>query len=78
MFVENALRSTQETAFKQTECTTAALTFQRVAGRVVLAPFDGGTLTPEGGAVLLREENRANLPTLISLEGKACQPPHVA
>jgi len=35
------------------------LTFQGVAGREVVARFDGGTLTSDGGAVLLREVDRA-------------------
>ncbi len=43
----------------QTECTTASLTFQGVAGREVVARFDGGTLTSDGGAVLLRDVDRA-------------------
>ena len=43
----------------QTECTSDALTFQAVAGRAVRARFDGGTLTSDGGAVLLREADRA-------------------
>jgi hypothetical protein len=38
-----------------TECTVAALHFQAVARRTVQARFDGGTLTSDGGAVLLRE-----------------------
>ena len=42
-----------------TECTTGALAFQGVAGRGVMARFDGGTLTSDGGAVLLREVDRA-------------------
>jgi Transposase DDE domain group 1 len=42
-----------------TECTTTALPFQGVAGRAVVARFDGGTLTSDGGAVLLREVDRA-------------------
>ena len=42
-----------------TECTTGALPFQGVAGREVVARFDGGTLTSDGGAVLLREVDRA-------------------
>lgn len=42
-----------------TECTTNTLTFQGVAGRDVVARFDGGTLTSDGGAVLLREVDRA-------------------
>ena len=42
-----------------TECTTGSLAFQGVAGREVVARFDGGTLTSDGGAVLLREVDRA-------------------
>lgn len=42
-----------------TECTGNALTFQAVAGREVVARFDGGALTSDGGAVLLREVDRA-------------------
>ena len=46
-----------------TECTPGALAFHGVAGREVVARVDGGTLTSEGGAVLLREVDRAtNLP----------------
>ena len=41
-----------------TECTTGALEFQAVGGRAVVARFDGGTLTSDGGAVLLREVDR--------------------
>ncbi|MDP1860231.1 MAG: transposase [Gemmatimonadaceae bacterium] len=42
-----------------TECTTDTLRFQAVGGRVVRARFDGGALTSDGGAVLLREVDRA-------------------
>lgn len=42
-----------------TECTADALQFQAVGGRAVRARFDGGTLTSDGGAVLLREVERA-------------------
>ena len=43
----------------QTECMSETLAFQGVAGRAVIARFDGGTLTSDGGAVLLREVERA-------------------
>jgi len=43
----------------QTACMPGALAFQGVAGREVVARFDGGTLTSDGGAVLLREADRA-------------------
>lgn len=42
-----------------TECTSGGLRFQEVAGREVVARFDGGALTSDGGAVLLREVERA-------------------
>ena len=42
-----------------TECTTETLQFQAVARRTVQARFDGGALTSDGGAVLLREVDRA-------------------
>ena len=42
-----------------TECTTDTLQFQAVGGRAVRARFDGGALTSDGGAVLLREVDRA-------------------
>jgi len=42
-----------------TECTATSLAFQEVAGRTVVARFDGGALTSDGGAVLLREVERA-------------------
>jgi len=42
----------------RTECTEESLRFQAVARRTVQARFDGGTLTSDGGAVLLREVDR--------------------
>jgi hypothetical protein len=42
----------------KTECTVGTLAFQAVARRVVSARFDGGALTSDGGAVLLREVDR--------------------
>ena len=42
-----------------TECIADTLHFQEVAGRAVVGRFDGGTLTSDGGAVLLREVERA-------------------
>ena len=41
-----------------TECTPDALQFQAIGGRAVLARFDGGALTSDGGALLLREVER--------------------
>jgi len=42
----------------QTECTADALQFQAVGARAVRARFDGGALTSDGGALLLREVER--------------------
>lgn len=42
-----------------TECRAESLPFQEAAGRTVVARFDGGALTSDGGAVLLREVERA-------------------
>ena len=41
-----------------TECTAGTLQFQAVARRAVQARCDGGTLTSDGGAVLLRDVDR--------------------
>ena len=38
-----------------TECSTAKLDFQRLSGRQIAAGFDGGAITSDGGALLLRE-----------------------
>jgi len=43
----------------RTECTAKALVFQEVGRRAVVAEFNGGTLTSDGGALLLREVERA-------------------
>jgi hypothetical protein len=41
-----------------TECTADTLQFQAVGTRAVVGRFDGGALTSDGGAVLLREVER--------------------
>ena len=38
-----------------TECTEVSFDFQRLASREVTARFDGGTITSDAGALLLRE-----------------------
>ncbi len=43
----------------KSECTADTLQFQEVGGRAVVGRYDGGTLTSDGGAVLLREVERA-------------------
>lgn len=42
-----------------TECISESFAFQAAHGRAVVARFDGGTLTSDGGALLLREVERA-------------------
>jgi hypothetical protein len=37
-----------------TECTPGLFEFARVEGRAVLASFDGGRITSDAGALLLR------------------------
>jgi len=41
-----------------TECTTPTFTFQPLGARAVLARFDGGAVTSDGGALLLGEAER--------------------
>jgi hypothetical protein len=41
-----------------TECTQSSFEFQALFSRQVVARFDGGTMSSDGGAVLLRETNR--------------------
>src|SRR6201998_3292500 len=46
-----------------TDCTPDLFGFAPVAGREVVAAFDGGAITSEAGALLLRATNRAFLMT---------------
>jgi len=41
-----------------TECTQSSFEFQAHFSREVVARFDGGTMTSDAGAVLLRETDR--------------------
>ena len=43
----------------QTECSAEQLEFEGFAGRRVVAAFDGGAMTSDAGALLLREADRA-------------------
>jgi Transposase DDE domain group 1 len=43
----------------QTECSAKQLEFEGFAGRRVVAAFDGGAMTSDVGALLLREADRA-------------------
>ncbi len=56
-----------------TECMPDTLHFQAAHGRDVVARFDGGTLTSDGGAVLLREVERT---TRIVQQFTACFTDH--
>ena len=39
----------------QTECTASLFEFEAVGRRAVVAQFDGGTITSNAGALLLRQ-----------------------
>ena len=43
----------------QTECTQQSFPFHPLGGREVVARFDGGKITSDAGALLLRETERA-------------------
>lgn len=43
-----------------TECITKKLLFQELGRREIVADFDGGTITSDAGALLLREVDLAN------------------
>jgi len=42
----------------QTECTPDLFGFARIEGRAVVAAFDGGTMTSDGGGLLLGAADR--------------------
>ncbi len=43
-----------------TQCNSKQLHFQGLGARKVIADFDGGTITSDAGALLLREIDSAN------------------
>ncbi len=46
----------------ETQCTQRSFGFQQVGGREIVARFDGGRVTSDGGGILLREiEERFHL-----------------
>ena len=55
LFCNNQLRHEQEGSPMTTECHQLAFDFHSLGGRRVTAAFDGGTITSDGGALLLRE-----------------------
>ena len=57
-FSHKELKPTKGTALMSTECTQKSFGFHQHYQRRVEANFDGGTITSNGGAVLLREVER--------------------
>lgn len=53
--MDEQLKATKEAVVLPTECTSPGCQFQSVKGRLVVAQFDGGKITSDGGALLLRE-----------------------
>jgi hypothetical protein len=56
--VENNLIGKGGGGVEQTECTVEQLSFQGVGKREIVARFDGGQLSSDGGGLLLREVER--------------------
>ncbi len=54
-FVESDWQHLMEVRPVRTNCKRPALKFQDLGGREVVGDFDGGTISSEGGALLLRE-----------------------
>src|SRR5436309_10551484 len=46
------------TAFAMTECKQSSFGFQDCGSREIVARFDGGTISSDGGAVLLRQPDQ--------------------
>ena len=59
---------TPNTASSKTECNQQALLFQDLGSRKVVADFSGGTLSSDGGVLLLRQVD-ANLGLTMALAG---------
>jgi len=52
------LTTKEEAAFAMTECKQSSFGFQDCGSREIVARFDGGTISSDGGAVLLRQTDR--------------------
>ena len=52
------LTTKEEAAFAMTECEQSSFGFQDCGSREIVARFDGGTISSDGGAVLLRQTDR--------------------
>jgi len=48
----------EEAAFAMTECNQSSFGFQACGSREIVARFDGGTISSDGGALLLRQADR--------------------
>jgi hypothetical protein len=48
----------EETAFAMTECNQSSFGFQACGSREIVARFDGGTISSDGGALLLRQTDQ--------------------
>jgi hypothetical protein len=59
MFVENILKSEERSSLAMAECNQQFFDFYSVGGRKVEARFDGGRITSDSGALLLRELERS-------------------
>jgi hypothetical protein len=66
--VEQSLVLTQETQPMPTERSSAQIVFEGFAGRQVVGSFDGGAVTSNAGALVLREADRA-----IGLTQRVCR-----
>ena len=57
-----AVSAKEETAFAMTECNQSSFGFKACGSREIVARFDGGTISSDGGAFLLRHtDQRLNL-----------------
>ena len=59
MLLDTALTLHAGGGFVETQCTERSFGFQQVDGREIVARFDGGRVTSDGGALLLRHTDRA-------------------
>lgn len=53
--MEQQLKATKEAVLSSTECTAQVCQFQSLKSRQVVAQFNGGKITSDGGGLLLRE-----------------------
>src|ERR1700745_2833916 len=58
MSFQKAVRAKERTAFAMTECIQSSFGFKACGTREIVARFDGGTISADSGAFLLRETDR--------------------